>query len=154
MDDGHFVCSRKDCHEIVSKAKQTRVKAICPHLHLLKCALKLRSDKDVTKQEEQDVQFPANVSVNVIPDVVADEQVGNESISRRLSVLLALSRKIPYNVSKDVLECISKMDANCLLGLVDKGWPKEFVPHNTACQLCNSDLSSAISIENNIQSLV
>ena len=144
VDDGHFVCSGKDCNGIMSKAKQTRVKAICPHLHMLKCALKLRSDKDVTKQEEQDVRSPVNVSGDVIPDVVADEQLGNESISRRSSVLLALSRKIPYNVSKDVLERISKLDANCLLGLVNKGWPEEFAPHNTDCQLCNSDVSSAI----------
>ena len=115
VDDGHFVCSGKDCHGIMSKAKQTRVKAICPHLHMLKCALKLRSDKDVTKQEEQDVRSPVTVSVDVIPDVVADEQLGNESISRRSSVRLALFRKIPYNVSKDVLERISKKGKSYLL---------------------------------------
>ena len=144
VDEGHLVCCGKDCHGTVSKAKQVRVKAICPHLHMLKCALNLKLDDEFASQEMQDVGSPATVPVDVIPDVAPNEQ-GIESTSRKLSVKLALSRKISYNVGKDMLEKISKMDANSFLGLVDKGWPEEFIPNNTERQLCNSVLSSAMT---------
>ena len=144
VDAGHFVCCGKDCHGIVSKAKHPSVKAICPHLHMLKCAL--GSEKDLANiQEEQDVgSSTATLPVDVVP-IVAQNERGTETISRRSSVNLSLSRKIPYDVGKDILEHISIMDANCLLGLVDQAWPEEFVPNNNQCELCNCVLSSAIS---------
>ena len=71
-------------------------------------------DTKFASQERQDVGSPATFLVDVIPDVEPNEQ-GIKSISRRLSVKLALSGTISYNVGKDMLKQISKMNANSFL---------------------------------------
>lgn len=134
--DGHYVCSGKDCRGMMAKARGSKVKAICIHKHILRCALQCSSGNEETGE--------GNVA-EALSTSEAESNRQGMSISRKSSIQLAFSRKLPYEIDREILLNISQMDAKCVSDIKDEGWPEQFSPHYDVCQLCNGVLSPPMS---------
>ena len=114
----------------------SKVKAICIHKHILRCALQCSSGNEETGE--------GNVA-EALSTSEAESNRQGMSISRKSSIQLAFSRKFPYEIDREILLNISRMDAKCVSDIKDEGWPEQFAPHYDVCQLCNGVLSPPMS---------
>ena len=120
-----YCCTGKDCRSFASKAKGSKVKACCLHLHLLFASLQ---------------QFSSPVSTSPESSAVPQTSGDSSSLQRKSTVLLAEKcRKLPYHISKDLLRGIISRDACSLFG-VQGSWPDLFYPAEEHCGLCGSPL--------------
>ena len=129
-----FSCCSKTCPSFISKAKQVKSHAICCHLHILFCCL-----YNVNKS------CPP-VSISTAPGRPADDSSRpcaipsvESSVSRGNTLKLASSRSISYSIPKTILHSILTLESATVAAL-PQGWPDEFSPTATSCQLCNSPL--------------
>ena len=125
VTDKEMKCCSKDCKGML-KSKQQKSRKLCIHLHVL-LALGIFKATDEC------------VSTNLPPPTVADNSSTptdrSGSKSRKATMELSMKLKLPYVIPKPVIQAAGRMDCS--------GWPEQFEPHQTLCNLCNSPLGQS-----------
>lgn len=151
------------CRGFVSKAKQEKSLALCVHLHVLLCSLKLYMYGDSEPASSsatpaQDIYFatgvPGPTSNMPTPSVEAPNSSQQEPTNSpnaspeapavsRLSTWNSYSTfKLPYHFSSEYLNNVSVKDALTLLGC-DNRWPLVFEVKEVTCQICGEPLGTS-----------
>ena len=92
---------------------------MCIHLHVLACVF----GSDKSHFSATSAMPPTSASTH---GESSSEASVASSIARTSTLKLAISRKLPYKVSKEIIRTIMRMDANCILNL-PSGWPEKYM---------------------------
>ena len=118
-------CSSKDteCKSFVAKGKYQRAKKLCLHLHALFC-----SGAYVFHDGEEEVDEGEEDEASIEPT----------QPTQRKSTLQLAARTFMYHtsISPQILKEIDSRNA--------EGWPSEFLPSDSLCELCGHLLGNAV----------
>jgi len=137
-DISRYICTGKDCRSFFSKAKHTKSKVLCIHLHILSCFAGL-SSYSVNTSPDSEMDSHPNQSPSTPSTATSDMP-----LSRSSTLELYKDRKLPYRYDKNLMREIVKRDSNSALELMG-GWPNLFFPDEQNCSLCSSELSPPTS---------
>ena len=125
VTDKEMKCCSKDCKGML-KSKQQKCRKLCIHLHVL-LALGIFKEAELC------------VSADLPPPIVSDNSSMPmdriESKSRKATMELKINYKLPYVIPKPIVRAAGRMDFS--------GWPEQFEPNQTLCDLCKSPLGQS-----------
>jgi len=137
-----YSCTAKDCRNFASKAKGTKAKAYCLHLHILFASLQQFPSTDAESSIDPSA---ASSSSSSEPSIVVSTPNSEDGLQRKSTILLADKRRsLPYQIPRDLLRAIMARDSCTLFG-VEGSWPSLFLPSENHCGLCASPLGPAIN---------
>ena len=150
-EGANLLCTSKDCKACVARCKKGKQKGVCLHLHLLllynkvtgKVFSEIAQDEPVLEPSDPSlVTGPSSQSDSDLPEPQDQPATEYSSASRKATIKLISSRTLPYEIPKEVISVIDRLDAITLLGLPNQeGWPLEFAPEEGKCD-CGSELGT------------
>ena len=148
-EGANLLCASKDCKTCVARCKKGKQKGVCLHLHLLllynKVTEKVFSEipHDSTVLEPSDPSAVGGPSIQPDPPEPQDQPATEySSASRKATIKLISNRSLPYEIPKEVISLIDRLDAITLLGVPNQeGWPLQFAPEEGKCD-CGSVLGT------------
>ena len=143
----NLLCASKDCKACVARCKKRKQKGVCLHLHLLLLYNKVTQKVFSELPDDQSVQEPSDPRAVAGPSSQSDPpapQPATEysSASRKATIKVIPNRALPYEIPKETICLIDRLDVITLLGVPNQGgWPLEFAPEEGKCD-CGSVLGS------------
>lgn len=143
----NLLCASKDCKACVARCKKGKQKGVCLHLHLLLLYNKVTEKVFTQLPHDQSVQEPSDFSAvtgpSSQPDPPAPQPAAeNSSESRKATIKLISNRALPYEIPKETISLIDRLDAITIPGVPNQeGWPLEFAAEEGNCG-CGSVLGA------------